>query len=196
MSSAPVRIEGPDGGAGGGGHPYASLALLVLFVGLLGYAGYELYPRFDLPGVEGAALLALAAGAGIASFFSPCAFPLLLTLLGREAAAGTSPFRFASALSAGATAFLLLLGGMIALGGRTLVGDVVFTSPEGRILRLAVGLFLVLMGLVQWSVIPNPLHAAGDALPPLARAPTERDRTRPFLGHVSFGFGYLLAGFG
>jgi cytochrome c biogenesis protein CcdA len=56
-------------------------------VALTGYAGYELYPRFDLPALEGASLLVLAAGAGVASFFAPCSFPLLVT--GGVAAAAT-----------------------------------------------------------------------------------------------------------
>jgi len=189
--------------------PYALLALLVLSVGLVGYAGYELYPRFDLPAVEGASLLLLAVGAGVASFFSPCAFSLLLTLLGREVQTGGRsgeedggrkhvghPFRFAGALSLGATAFLLVLGGVIALGGRTLVGDVVFASTEGRILRLTVGLFLVLLGLVQVDLLHNHLHALEDVLRSLFRKQAEVRRKRAFVGHTMFGFAYLLAGVG
>jgi hypothetical protein len=53
---------------------YGLLAVAVVVVGLAGYLGYVVYPRFDLPAVEGAALLGLAAAAGIASFFSPCSF--------------------------------------------------------------------------------------------------------------------------
>lgn len=189
--------------------PYGLLGLLVLSAGLVGYAGYELYPRFDLPAVEGASLLLLAVGAGVACFFSPCAFSLLLTLLGREVRTGArseeddgdppgpgGPFRFASALSLGATVFLLALGAVIALGGRALVGDVVFTSTEGRVLRLGVGLFLVLMGLVQVGLFPNPLHAVEDWLRPLLRKQAETRRGHPFVGYTLFGFGYLFAGFG
>ena len=65
---------------------YALLATGVALLGLAGYVGYVAYPRFHLPSVAGAALLALAAGAGVAAFFSPCSFSLLLTLLAREAA--------------------------------------------------------------------------------------------------------------
>ena len=37
----------------------------------------------DLPAGEGAGLAVLAAGAGVAAFFSPCSFPLLVTALAR-----------------------------------------------------------------------------------------------------------------
>ncbi|MBW3602706.1 MAG: cation transporter, partial [Actinobacteria bacterium] len=102
---------------------YGVLTAAVAVVALAGYAGYELYPRFDLPAAEGAGLLVLAAGAGIASFFAPCSFPLLVALLSRQVG-GTArgrgrggPLLFASAMAGGATAFLVLLGALIALGG-------------------------------------------------------------------------------
>ncbi len=103
---------------------YAVLALAVLLLGLAGHIGYLVYPRFDLPAVSGGGFLVLAGAAGIASFFSPCAFRLLLTLLGRETGPrqGKSQGRlsralgFAFALSIGAGTFLLLTGTVIALG--------------------------------------------------------------------------------
>lgn len=75
-----------DDGSGGLGR-YVVLVASVAVVGLAGYAGYMLFPRFDLPAVEGVAVLWLAAAAGVASFFSPCSFPLLLSILGRHATA-------------------------------------------------------------------------------------------------------------
>jgi hypothetical protein len=60
---------------------YWLLPLAALLITLAGYTGYLLYPRFDLSAGTGLGLLALAAAAGIASFFSPCSFPLLVTLL-------------------------------------------------------------------------------------------------------------------
>lgn len=65
--------------------PYAVLTILTLTVALFGYLGYVLYPRFDLPAGTGASLLLLSAAAGIASFFSPCGFALLVTVLARDA---------------------------------------------------------------------------------------------------------------
>lgn len=185
---------------------YFFLALSVLALALLGYLGYVVYPRFDLPMVEGVPLLALALGAGVASFFSPCAFPLLLTLLGRESRGSRGgdedepargrPLRFAAAMSLGAAAFVLVVGGVMVLGGRALVGGVVFTSSAGRVLRGVVGVFLLAMGLVQLGVLPSPLQTVEGAVRPLLRRQAETRRKAPLLGQVTFGFGYLLGGFG
>jgi cytochrome c biogenesis protein CcdA len=116
---------------------YALLAGGVVLLGLAGYVGYVAYPRFHLPSVTGAALLALAAGAGVAAFFPPCSFPLLLTLLASEAGSGSQRGRtrrlglFAAAFSAGIVGFLAALGLLIALGGRGLASSVTFVSATG-----------------------------------------------------------------
>jgi cytochrome c biogenesis protein CcdA/copper chaperone CopZ len=185
---------------------YWLLGLGVLMLALAGYAGYVLYPRFGLPAVEGASLLLLATGAGIASFFSPCSFPLLVTLLAREIGAqdpsreARRPMRsvltFATALSLGAAVFLLLSGLVIALGGQALFAGVTFTSPAGRIIRTVVGVLLIVLGLMQAGVLPFSLHAMEHVSRPLMRSQARARRTRPVLGFGLFGFGYLLAGFG
>jgi copper chaperone CopZ/cytochrome c biogenesis protein CcdA len=185
---------------------YWLLGLGVLILALAGYVGYVLYPRFGLPAVEGASLLLLATGAGIASFFSPCSFPLLLTLLARETGVQgrTLParrpvrraFTFASALSLGAAIFLLLSGLVIALGGEALFAGVTFTSAAGRVIRSLVGILLILLGLMQAGVLPFSLHAVEHVSRPLMRSQARLRRSRPLLSFVLFGFAYLLAGFG
>ncbi|MCB9434872.1 MAG: hypothetical protein H6668_23170, partial [Ardenticatenaceae bacterium] len=112
----------------------------LLLLALTGYVGYVLYPRFDLSAATGVSLLALAALAGVASLFSPCSFPLLMTLLAREAGSDndrspTRPLRFSAAFAAGAVLFLLLSGAAIAFGAAPLFARVTFTSSAGRILR-------------------------------------------------------------
>lgn len=196
--AAEAPAEEPRGRSGS----YLLFALLVLGLAVAGYAGYALYPRFELPAVEGAALLLLAAGAGIASFFSPCAFGLLATLLAREAGE-RGPRReiggalsFATGLSVGAAAFVLAVGLIVGLGGAGLVSGVTFTSTAGRSLRLVVGGLLVLLGLVQLNLLPNPLHRVEAWVRPLQRLSARQRRRRPLWGYVLFGFGYLLAGFG
>jgi cytochrome c-type biogenesis protein len=184
---------------------YVLLALATLAVALVGYLGYVLYPRFDLPAARGATLLALSAAAGIASFFSPCSFPLLLSLLGRpiaaegEAAPGR-PFRkaatFAAALSLGAASFLVLAGLAIAGGAATYFDDVTFTSTTGIAIRVVVGVFLVGLGLVQLGVLPVSFRRFERATHGYLREQAELRRRRPFVGFTMFGFGYLLAGFG
>lgn len=186
---------------------YWLLALGVVVLALAGYVGYVLYPRFGLPAAQGVGLLLLATGAGIASFFSPCSFPLLVTLLARqtgieEARPGAAPqpvaraLSFAAALSLGAAAFLLLSGVIIALGGEALFAGVTFTSTAGRLLRTAVGLLLIGLGLMQLGVLPITFHAVEHLSLPLLRSQARYRRASPVLGFAVLGFGYLLAGFG
>ena len=181
---------------------YALLVVAVLAVALAGYVGYVLYPRFDLPRVEGVGVLGLAAAAGIASFFSPCSFPLLLGLLGRQAAGGAHaderarPAVFGGALAIGAGSFLLLLGAVIAIGGTAMFAGVVFDSPAGIALRSVVGVLLILLGLVQTGLLPISMHAVTKAARPITRRQARLRRDRPVAGFALFGFGYVLAGFG
>jgi copper chaperone len=198
QEAAPARTAVP----GNGQQRYWLLVAGVLLLALAGYSGYVLYPRFGLPAVEGASLLLLASGAGIASFFSPCSFPLLVTLLTRQPGGTGERLRFgqaltfATALSLGAAIFLILGGLVIALGGEALFAGVVFTSPAGRIIRAVVGLALIVLGLMQAGILPFSLHAVEHVSRPLMRSQAHYRRQSPFLGFTIFGFGYLLAGFG
>lgn len=186
---------------------YWLLALMVVVLSIAAYTGYVVYPRFDLPAVTGLGLLVLAVGAGIASFFSPCAFPLLVTLLSREIGIehlqhgnrppGARALTYASALSLGASVFLLLTGAGLALGGGTLFARVTFTSTAGVVTRFVVGILLILLGLVQAGVFSNQaFRAVGGLAQPLARVHARLRREHPLLGFGVYGFGYLLAGFG
>jgi cytochrome c biogenesis protein CcdA len=180
---------------------YAVLALGVAFLGVAGYVGYVTYPRFNLPSVAGAGVLLLGAGAGVASFFSPCSFPLLLTFLAKEVRSGRggrarAVFLFAGAFSAGAVAFQALLGALIGLGGRGLVGSVTFTGPTGITIRIVVGVVLVVLGLIQAGVVPVSFHGVERLTRPLIRTHVRLRRDRPVAGFALFGFAYLIIGFG
>lgn len=193
--------------AGTGGRSFAAryglLVLGVAALALAGYVGYELYPRFDLPGAQGAGLLVLATGAGIASFFAPCSFPLLVTLLSRPTGrpgGGTMkarPLVFGAALAAGAAAFLLLSGVVIALGGRAFFEGVTFTSTAGITLRIVVGSLLIVLGLIQLGVFAaSSFHVVEGVTKNLNRSQARLRREHPIAGYLAFGFFYLLAGFG
>jgi len=188
---------------------YAALAIAVLVAGLVGYVGFVVYPSLDLSAGVGAGLIVLAAAAGIASFFSPCSFPLLVGMLGRPVAerAHTGDRRqpignslaFATALSLGVVSFLALLGTAIALGGDAIIKDVTFTSTIGRILRITVGTFLILVGLVQLGRIAVPLRRFEPALKSFLRRQRREGRGHEqpqLLRFGLFGFAYLAAGFG
>ena len=182
---------------------YGLLVIGVAVVGMAGYVGYVVYPRFDLPAAEGAGLLVLAAAAGIASFFAPCSFPLLVTLLSRPAGgthrrpASAKPLVYGIALAVGAAAFLLVSGVVIALGGRALFEGVTFTSTTGRALRIVVGALLVVLGLIQAGRLPGTSFRSVEGLTKeLNRAQARLRRRHPVAGYTAFGFFYLLAGFG
>ena len=192
-----------DGGRTSRGRArYTFLVALVFIVAVAGYAGYVLYPRFDLPALHGAGLLVLAAAAGVASFFSPCSFPLLLTLLGRQAAGDTTaggpprPVVFGGALALGATLFLVLSGLVIAFGGEALFSAVTFTSPPGIAIRSVVGTALIMLGLIQTGAIPFSMHGVSRLVQPMLSSQARLQRERPVLGFAVFGFAYVLAGFG
>jgi len=181
---------------------YLLLITAVVVVAVAGFVGYVLYPRFDLPAVEGAGLLGLAAAAGVASFFSPCSFPLLVTLLGRQAVADSEsgrparPAVFGGSLALGATVFMLLAGVVIALGGEALFAGVTFTSTAGITIRVVVGSLLIFLGLIQVGVLPLSMHAVGSLAQPLLKEQARLRRDRPVMGFALFGFSYVLAGFG
>jgi cytochrome c biogenesis protein CcdA len=182
---------------------YSLFALIVVLVSLAGYLGYVLYPRFDLPAVTGIGLFVLATGAGVACFFSPCSFPLLVAMLGRATGrevkpgtAGRNAARFAAGLTAGALLFLLLVGAIVGLAGTAVFAGVVFTSTEGIILRSVVGVLLIGLGLIQLNVLPIPLPPVQNLVEPLLDRSIDAPDSGSALRYVPFGFGYLVAGFG
>jgi hypothetical protein len=67
---------------------YLGLILLLLIITALGYLGFRQFVTVVMPQWGAFNLLALAVFAGIASFFSPCAFPLLPSYLSFYATAG------------------------------------------------------------------------------------------------------------
>jgi len=186
--------------------PYAALVLAVVLVGVAGYGGYLLYPRFDLPVVDAVGLAVLALAAGVAAFFSPCSFPLLAALLTRETVGRGDPsdrlgaprraLAYATALSAGTTAFLALTGSVIAAGGRTFVESVTFTSPTGRLIRVLAGSLLILLGFAQLDVLRLPFWRVARLAQPLLWSQAGVRRRAPAVGFALFGFAYLIAGSG
>lgn len=182
---------------------YGLFVLAVVVIATAGYAGYALYPRFDLPAASGIGLLVLAAAAGIASFFSPCSFSLLATLLTRESGARAgqpaSPqraLRYASALALGAVLFMVLAGVVIALGGSALFAGITFTSTAGITIRTVIGLLLIVLGAIQLGLVPVSFHGADSLTTPLLRRQARLRKEHPLLAFGLFGFSYVLAGFG
>jgi cytochrome c biogenesis protein CcdA len=180
------------------------LPLAVALIALAGYAGYLLYPRFDLPAPSGVGLLVLAGAAGVAAFFSPCSFPLLVTLLSASAEPRdgsrrrVGPVAFAVSMALGAALFLAVLGVAIAAGGSTLFSGITFLSTEGRVIRAVVGGSLTLLGLMQLGIVAGPdFHRletfasrfAGESAP-------KASSSGSLAWSTSYGVGYVFAGVG
>jgi cytochrome c biogenesis protein CcdA len=139
-------------------------------IAVAGYVGYVVYPRFHLPAVTGAGMIVLAAAAGIASFFSPCSFPLLLSILARAPGIDLhrgrtkAALQYALALALGAWLFLILAGFVIAIAGTAIFAGVTFTSLAGRLIRTVVGIVLIFLGLVQLNRMPFEFRALEPAV--------------------------------
>ena len=178
------------------------LAVLTLAVALAGYAGFVVYPRLHRPSVAGGALLLLAVAAGVASFFSPCSFPLLLSILARAPGVASSRGRataalvYAGALAAGVALFLIFTGIVIALAGTALFHGVTFTSTAGRVIRTLVGLALIFLGFVQLNRMPFEFRAFEPAIHAVLRRQAAFRHEHKVRGFFLFGFAYVLAGFG
>ena len=181
---------------------YGLLILAILLLSVIGFLGYTIYPRFDLPAVSGIGLLILALGAGIASFFTPCSFPLLTALLARSIISDESKgsfhraIQYAAALSIGASLFLLLVGIGLSLGAGILFEQITFTSLAGRLLRLIVGGTLIFLGVVQLGHLAMPFDKVTSIATPIRRLQIKLRDDHPVIGFVIFGFAYILSGFG
>jgi cytochrome c biogenesis protein CcdA len=104
--------------------------------------------------------------------------------------------QYATALALGAILFLGITGSLIAAGGESFLEGVTFTSAAGRIIRIAIGLLLVTLGLVQLGVLRAPFHLVARLARPLLVSQAQARRRVPAVGFVIFGFAYVLAGFG
>jgi hypothetical protein len=64
------------------------------------------------------------------------------------------------------------------------------------VIRAAVGLLLITLGLIKLGRLPLNLRRFETAMHGYLRHQAGVRRERPLLGFALFGFGYLLAGFG
>lgn len=125
--------------------------------------------------------LAFAATTGLATFFAPCAYPLLPGYvgfyLGQEDADLAGALVRGAAATVGALAVLGTVGGMLVVAGQSLVSRLVFVEP-------VIGLALVVLGLLFLSGRGPSFHVM---LP-------ERRSSVP--GFVLFGGVYAVAAAG
>ncbi len=178
-------------------HPVRTFATASAGLGLIALLGYSIFLLFlrggSTIGLWGA--FAVAVIAGIASFFSPCSFPLLPGYLGYYMmTAREHPRRSALAhgfsAAAGVATFGLILGAVLGLVGVglaasfSLVGPI--PSPTTQGLRFTVGAVWLALGAVQLGNVS--FHGALERF--------LRIGVRPAESMFAYGFGYTVAGIG
>lgn len=150
-------------------------------------------------------LYALSLLAGVASFFSPCAFPLLPSYFSfyyRSAQPAADQRKsmvwLGASAAAGVIAFVMLLGILISVFGAGLGQALSISGSDPslavRLFRGAVGVGLVVLGIGQlagWNLKPGLV----DAFVYRLRPARERERG-PSLNLFLYGFGYTAAGIG
>lgn len=180
---------------------------LIIFgaITALGYLGFRTFATGSLGVLN---LYVLAVAAGIASFFSPCGFPLLpgylsfYYLAGREdngLSAGTGrAFKLGLAAALGVITFTLALGLLIAILGASIGQSLSISGAEPnqfvRLFRGLVGLTLLVLGIGQlagWNLKPTFV----DAFAYRTRPQREGGRS-PAANLYLYGLGYNAAGMG
>lgn len=184
---------------------YLGLTTLLLIVIAVGYLGFRQFAIAVMPGMGAFNLLALAVIAGVAGFFSPCAFPLLPAYLSFAKTSGHTPqpsrpiyaLRLGLAAAAGVITFNLILGLMIGLLGAGAGKALSVSGPEPsqfvRWFRGGVGVMLIALGIAQWLNV-NLKPGLADALAWQTRP--NRASQKPAVTLYLYGLGYNAAGMG
>lgn len=185
---------------------WAGLARHGLVLSVLIGAGYLVFRAFASPaGLTDIHLFAFAAVAGVASFFSPCAFPLLPSYLAFYSSAdetltagGGRAFQLGLAAALGVVSFNLMLGLAIALLGGGFGESISISGDDPSrwllIFRGVIGFALLVLGLGQlagWNLKPR----VADALAYWSR-PQPQSSRRPEASLFLYGLGYNAAGMG
>ncbi len=188
------------------GLQYAGLLVVLVALIAAGYLGFRAFAT--TPDLGALNLYVLAVVAGVASFFSPCAFPLLpgylsFYYLAKQEKDAEHPgagraLRLGLAAALGVIIFDLILGVlMAALGAGVAQGLSVSgaaPNPFVRFFRGGVGAVLLTLGLGQlagWNLKPTFV----DALAYRTRPKREGGRS-PAASLYLYGLGYNAAGMG
>jgi len=183
----------------------SSKAILILyFIALLALVagGYFLFLWFVVNVMQGETtfgLTAVAAFAGVASFFNPCSFPLLPVLLARQFAERKTimaPLTAGFVASLGVIAFNLILGVLVGVGGAALGSffSITGTSPNVGVLALRgiAGALLLFLGLSQITGKGVNFHFIVEKVASALSKKKIVGAKRLFI----YGFSYTLLGIG
>ncbi|MFQ5944378.1 MAG: cytochrome c biogenesis CcdA family protein [Anaerolineales bacterium] len=183
--------------------PFWTWIAFFAFAITAGYMLFRLFASGAFPGTTQLILLAVVAGA--ASFFSPCAFPLLPGYMSfyyaadqRQPGGAGSWLRLGGAAALGVIAFALLLGLLIAAFGAGLASSFSISGADPSLLvlalRILLGIALLVLGIGQlrgWNLKPTIADRFAYAVRP-KRESVGRSGSSLFL----VGFGYTVAGLG
>ena len=188
--------------------PLTSLAILLLALGGLGYLGFLAFVKGVLmPGQFAAyGLVITTLAAATASFFSPCSFTLLPSYLA-FAATGQEvepARRFRVALRNGLVAALgvvtvvVVVGALIGGLGTGIGAELSIVGPDPSVpaqtLRIAIGAFVLLMGLLHILDLSHRMPLLGKIAAWAIRAEGEGG---PSVKSVyAYGAGYVIVGVG
>ncbi len=185
---------------------WTSLALLTAGVIALGYSIFVFFLKGFNPTAGTLSLLLFAIIAGVATFFSPCSFPLMpgyltrhLQLVDKNSSKSVLSSTLSNGLSAAAGVLLFDLGlglGIVGLGS-TFGGSLAISTARPnvyvQIFRASVGIFLVLLGVLS-------LRGTGifhsDTLTGLGKRLGKNGELSPNREMFVYGFGYVSVGIG
>lgn len=188
--------------------PLTTLAILLLGLGGLGYLGFLAFVEGILvPGQFAAyGLVITTVAAATASFFSPCSFTVLPSYLafagsGRDGEPGSN---FKLALRNGLVAALGVvtvvtgIGALIGALGTGIGPELSIIGPEpsapARALRLAIGAFVLFMGLLHILDLSHRIPLLGKIASWAIRAEGGGGPSLKWL--YGYGAGYVLVGVG
>lgn len=185
---------------------YAGWVSAVLLLILSGYYGFRVFAT--TPDLSIFNLYTLAVAAGVASFFSPCAFPLLPSYfsfyqtaqadMGASSTPSNRALRLGIAAALGVITFNLVLGFGIAAMGSGIAKSLSISGPEPsqfvRYFRGGVGVVLITLGIGQiigWNLKPKFVDAFA-----YHTRPERAGKRSPVLNLYLYGLGYNAAGMG
>ncbi|MBT4512876.1 MAG: hypothetical protein HOC20_11795 [Chloroflexi bacterium] len=185
---------------------YSLFLAAFLGVAALGYFGFRTF--VTTPDLTIFNLYTVAVIAGVASFFSPCAFPLLPGYFSfyhqadrdeQDTSTNLSKaIRLGLAASFGVITFDLVLGLIIALLGSGVAQGLSISGPNPsqfiRVFRGGVGAVLLLLGVGQllgWNLKPTFINAFA-----YRTQPEREGKRKPAVNLFFYGLGYNAAGMG
>lgn len=184
---------------------YAGVISLFVAIIIIGYLIFREFATQVMPDFGAFNLLTLSIIAGVASFFSPCAFPLLPGYFSvyyagadTETEMKSSKFKLGLASAFGVISFNLLLGLVIGVLGTGFAQGLSITGEEPifiRFFRGIVGIILIMLGIAQFREL-NLKPMLADALAWRTRPRSNTDKQNPALSLYLYGFGYNAAGMG